>query len=378
MKRQAYVALAAAVLLLVAVAVPQTFLTTSTSTSTQPAPLTDGPPLKPSTSYQFRGVAMQAQSADKNVPFETFVDEIAQTGANTFCLSVAAFQENGSSSSIFVDARRMPSDERIEKLVQQAHDHKLQVAFMPIVLLENPGAGEWRGAIHPHELSKWWEDYENYILYYAKVAARANVDLFVVGSELVTLEENTDKWRGLIAKVRKIFPGKLTYSANWDHYKNIQFWNDLDIVGMTSYHDLCGDEKPTLEVLLKKWAPIKAEILDFQRKVNRPILFTEVGWPNLDTAAKEPWNYVRDAKGNPALQALCFESFFETWKDEPGVAGLFIWEWRNYAGQTGGDSDTSYFPGGKPAMQVIRKFFQSSGPWDKTPSSAPASSGSRP
>ena len=45
-----------------------------------------------------------------------------------------------------------------------------------------------------------------------------------------------------IAYVRQTFKGKLTYSANWDHYSGIGFWDDLDLIGMNSYWKL-GDNK---------------------------------------------------------------------------------------------------------------------------------------
>ena len=71
------------------------------------------------------------------------------TGANTICLSVAAYQENCAASSLFIEYRKVPSLARIEKLVKLAHDRGMRVILMPIILLENPGEGEWRGKIAP-------------------------------------------------------------------------------------------------------------------------------------------------------------------------------------------------------------------------------------
>lgn len=309
-------------------------------------------------SFEYRGVAMQLPSSDTASGFEQFVGEIAATGANTVCLSVAAYQENAASSSIFIDQRRTPSPEYMDRIIAAARAKNLRITFMPIVLLENPGSGEWRGLIKPHDPAVWWESYENYILHFAKIAQANHLDMFMVGSELVSMEEETDHWRQLIAKVRKVYSGKLSYSANWDHYKVVQFWDDLDVVGMTTYHDLCGDKKPSMEVLKETWKPIKKEILDWQATVGRPIFFTEVGWPNLESAAKEPWNYVKDAKSDPELQARCFDAFFQTWEGEKAVAGLFVWEWRNYPGLVGGPTETSYYPGGKPAMEIINRWFK--------------------
>ncbi len=358
LRKERWAVLGAVVLLLGAVAVPQAFLERTKLTQEQQRRL-DSPPLKASQSWEFRGFSLQLQSADPSVPFEQYIEEIARTGANTVCLTVAGYQENAASSSLFIEQRKAPSAERLEKLVRHAQDLKLRVILMPIVLLEKPGEGEWRGKIQPRQPEAWWEDYENFILHFAKIAQKTQADVFMVGSELVSLTGEVDRWRRLIAKVRKLYSGRLSYSANWDHYFNIAWWDDLDLVGMTSYYDLVGEKKPSLEVLLDSWKPIRKDVLAWQRKYKRPILFTEVAWPNQEGCAKAPWNYYGNPdKPDPATQANCFEAFFRTWKDEKVVAGVLVWEWRNNPGWNGGPQDTSYFPGGKPAMKVIEEWFR--------------------
>ena len=56
----------------------------------------------------------------------------------------------------------------------------------------------------------------------------------------------TRRWRSLIRKTRKAYKGRLSYSANWDHYKDIEWWRDLDLIGMTVYYDLVGEKKPKI------------------------------------------------------------------------------------------------------------------------------------
>ena len=377
-----WIVLAVALLLLAALAVPQALRRLLAESAGAAAAPNIGPPAKPSTAGEFRGITIQLQSYWDGTPFEKFVEEIAQTGANTVCLAVAAYQENSGSNSLFIEYRKVPSVERLAKLVRLCHDRGLRVVMMPIVLLENPGTGEWRGKINPPNPDSWWEDYENFVLFYAQEAEASKVDLFMVGSELVSIEDQTDRWRNLIRKARKAFTGRLSYSANWDHYEDIEWWHDLDLVGMTSYYDLVGDKKPSLEVLMEAWEPIKKKVLIWQKKVNMPILFTEVGWPSQEGCAKEPWNYYGSTKPDCETQTMCFDAFFRTWRDEPTISGFLIWEWRNEAYQVGGDKDFSYVPCGKPVMRVIREFFQSPGGAPKlerlTPGTMAAPSASAP
>ena len=57
-----------------------------------------------------------------------------------------------------------------------------------------------------------------------------DVEYLSVGTELVSTEKFTEKWRQLIADVRKIYHGEITYSVNWDRYGDVSFWDDLDYI----------------------------------------------------------------------------------------------------------------------------------------------------
>jgi len=325
--------------------------------------------VRPGYAGQFRGISLQLQNGSPSHPFEQYIDEIADTGANAICLIVPAYQENASSTSIFIEARKAPSDERVAKLIDYAHKRGLRVLFMPIVLLENAKEDEWRGKIGAKDWTStqtddWWERYADLVLHYAQICQQTKAEVFMVGSELISLETSEDRWRDLIAQVRQAYKGMLSYSANWDHYKPVKFWDALDIIGMTTYYDLTGGKPVTLETLMDSWKPIKKEILDWQSKIGKPLIFTEVGWPNQVTCAQYPWDYYRSMdKPDTKAQALCYEAFFKTWIGEKAAGGFLVWEWRNYPQQKIGPEDTSYVPCGKPCLKVIEKYFAMSDPW---------------
>ncbi|MBN1943732.1 MAG: hypothetical protein JW849_10610 [Phycisphaerae bacterium] len=323
-----------------------------------PPPDASWTPTTPVKTGEFRGISLQLDAPHLDHPYETFISEIARTGANTINLVVHGYQENVKSTSIFLDNRKVPSDEHLERLIRFARKKKLRVMLMPVVLLARRSGSDWRGKIAPDDWDQWWEDYTQFILRYANLAGRSGVEVFSVGSELISTETHTARWKELIAKVRQAFPGRLTYSANWDHYEAPKFWSDLDIVGMTTYFTLAKGTEPKLQEMLDSWGNIKGDILRWQKTVNRPILFTEVGWPNQVTAAEFPWNYYASPnKPDPQQQADCFESFFRTWSREQAVAGFLVWEWRNFPDQpTDPQTDTSYRPVGKPAMRVVQKY----------------------
>jgi hypothetical protein len=332
-----------------------------------PPPASRGP-LIPSRPMEFTGISLQLGSGWAGHPFEQYIGEIAATGANTVHLVIWGYQEDGASTSIFVDTRKAPSDRRLKELIgfsrggeDQTGKRALKVVLMPIVLLENPKHNEWRGQLAPSSWADWWEDYTHLILHYARIAEETQVEAYMIGSELVTVEEQEDRWRELIRRVREVYKGRLSYSANWDHYKPLKWWDAVDIIGMTSYYDLTKGKPPTLERLKRAWEPIRKGILDWRNSnyPRHPIVFTEVGWPNQVTCAHEPWNYYgAPDKPDPQAQANCFEAFFSTWMDEPAVAGYLVWEWRSYPGQKTGPEDTSYVPCGKPAQEVIERHYR--------------------
>jgi hypothetical protein len=179
-----------------------------------------------------------------------------------------------------------------------------------------------------------------------------------VGAELISTESFSDRWGRVIDEVRKIYHGKLFYSSNWDHYNRVTFWDKLDWIGMTSYHKLADEENPKEEVLLKSWSKIKKDILTWRKGIGKPILFTEVGWCSQAGASIEAWNYYRhqtSSKAGLTEQKRCYDAFIRTWSNEKSLAGAMWWEWT-----TGGcgPKDFGYTPKGKPAEEVLKRWYQ--------------------
>ena len=227
--------------------------------------------------------------------------------------------------------------------------------LIPIVLLdETEESTDWRGTIDPPDWDRWFASYREFILYYARIAAETGAEYFSVGSELISTEFFRDRWVGVIDAVREVYPGLLLYSSNWDHYEQVRAWDRLDLVGVTAYNTVSNSDKPTVEELLGFWKPIKTKLLRWQRKIGKPIVFTEVGYPSQVGASRDPWNYYMSTQVDLETQKRCFEAFFATWEDEPAVAGVYVFEWWG----EGGPEDTSYMPKGKPAMEVIRAWLE--------------------
>ena len=76
------------------------------------------------------------------------------------------------------------------------------------------------GSIHFSTLAQEQQRFESYwqaLKPYAVTAAEAGVEQFAIGTEEEWLQKNAPDslWKGLIANVRSVFPGTLTYNMNW-------------------------------------------------------------------------------------------------------------------------------------------------------------------
>lgn len=333
------------------------------TTPTKPHAAAPMAPMQPvSAKGQFRGLAIQLHGGDDVYDrYHKLIPEIADLGADTVMFVVHGWQTHAGSLDLHIDPYQSASAASLGKLLDLAAVHGMRRIVMPVILLKAPRTGEWRGKIVPpgNDWDAWFDRYRRFIDKYAKIAEAHHVELLMVGSELIKSERHTQQWRDTIASVRKVYSGSLGYSANWDHYQTtkIAFWDDLDVVGMTSYYKLAKEADPTIAEVNRNWARIKEDILAFQREVHRPIVFTEVGWCSQEGAAREGWNYFANEKATPAgqrEQAILYESFMRTWSDVPAVKGIIWWEW-DLSG--GGPKDYGYTPQGKLAETYLRLWF---------------------
>lgn len=214
----------------------------------------------------------------------------------------------------------------------------------------------WRGDLMTKNDADWLllaNAYEQYILDYAVMADSINADAFCIGTELKAMAlEKPDYWRSLIKKIRKIYKGPITYAANWDSFDQITFWDDLDFIGIDAYFPLSDDKTPQVKELLVQWQPIKDRIVRLQRKVGKPIVFTEWGYESEDYAGKTPWG----SKGevNIETQINLYESTFQSFWHEPWFLGVFIWRWSPQNELSG---TYNFTPKGKQTETVIKEWF---------------------
>lgn len=279
--------------------------------------------------------------------------EIRKSGATHVSVVVHWRQRDVRSTTLAPHPDITVPDARLRQVLREARRQKLEVFLFPIVDVEIRRPMEWRGTIAPTDVDAWWKAYEAFILHYARIAAEEKADLYSVGSELGSTEAWRDRWYHLISRVQKLYKGPLVYSANWDHYTHVSFWERVDYLGVTGYHELTRSNDASVDELTRAWAKVRAQLVAFAQKQGKPLMITEVGYTSQDGAAVHPWDYTSRARVDLEEQRRCYEAFVAAWKGEPALAGVFWWIWYG----EGGERDPGYTPRGKPAEKVLRAWF---------------------
>jgi HEAT repeats len=242
-------------------------------------------------------------------------------------------------------------------IVQNAHTAGLRVMVKPH--LEMRRHDQWHNLIEMRseaDWAEWFRGYGAYLLDHAARAQAAGADIFCVGRELDrTVIRREADWRRLIAQVRGVFHGPLVYSANFDSYEGIAFWDALDYVGISAYFSLSSDPDPVEASLEAGWARVLPRLEAVSRRFDRPVLLTEVGYPASARAAERPW----DEGGPPAepwLQARCYEATLRALAARPWIRGAYWWLWEGTAQPP--FRDPSYSIQGKPAAFVLARWYR--------------------
>jgi len=265
---------------------------------------------------------------------------------------------SSSATSIHPEPGVSTEDHLLRWVITESRARGLRVFLMPTIELLHRRPGAWRGTLAPTDWDAWWHAYARFVLHYAVLSEALGVDLFSVGSELLSTEPHVDRWRALITQVRNRFSGRLTYSANWDHFEAVAFWDALDAIGVTGYQVLSRVPDPAEEALARGFLPLRRRLDALVGRVEKPFIFTEVGYAARAGAAARPWDYVGDGAPDAQLQLRCYRALFLAWHDHPWLGGLYAWNWFG----PGGPQDSGYTPRGKPAAAVLHHWYAGRSP----------------
>jgi len=281
------------------------------------------------------------------------LDRIKATGSTTVSIVVTWYQADKRSGDVQPDGAKSATDDGVRAIAAAARDRGMTIALKPHVDVLD---GTFRGDIDPDDPAAWMRSYTGFVTHLADLATEVGATTFVIGTELETLSRRTDDWRALIDQVRQRYSGRLTYAANWvAEAERVKFWDALDLIGIDAYMPLTKDDPdPTVAELVRGWQPWRRRLASLSASVDRPVLFTELGYPSRLGAADRPSQEGDGAISQPA-QARLYEAAFRVFEDVPWFHGVWWWDWPGDGGDPARDAG-SYTPAGKLAERTMTRW----------------------
>ncbi|HEX9007949.1 MAG TPA: hypothetical protein VF837_01690, partial [Patescibacteria group bacterium] len=315
-----------------------------------------------------KGATIMPQSSTdySSFSFKQSLANLASIHAGYVTLIVPWYQSNLYSVD-FHTGWNTPTDASLIDAIKSAHTLGLKVNLK---IHAESDTGEWRAHINPSDRNTWFTNYGNILNHYAVLAQNNGVEEYTIGAELYDMTSpnvnstNTDHWRSLIAAVRKLYSGSLTYSAQHTtptEEIEIQFWDALDTIGLAAYFPLATyTANPTLDQLTSSWNDWNNSIIaPLSAKWSKPVVFTEVGYRSVSGANIEPAAYWRQGSVDLNQQSLDYQALFQYWDAQPFMTGLQLWDWSSNPG-AGGSNDSNFTPQNKPAQTLISQWYAGS------------------
>ncbi len=286
----------------------------------------------------------------------TLAQKIVPLGANWLAPIVTGYSQTITSTDIDRTSQRTPTDADLTHLIATAHAQGIKVMLKPHVDLNDPN--HWRGEISMNsetDWNFWFRNYTAFITHYAALAQTTHADMFSVGTELQGTSGRAVQWRQVVAAVRAVYTGPITYASNHGEEVFVTWWDALDAIGVDAYYPLTTIANPTVPQLKAAWVPAVAVLATLSTAYGKPVIFTEIGYQSQAGTNITPWD-VTSGVLDLEEQANCYTALLEVFRDIPWWHGVFWWSATPYRDQ-GGLTDMDFTPINKPAGEVLRGYY---------------------
>jgi hypothetical protein len=295
--------------------------------------------------------------------YKTGLDEIQQqTAARWIELSIFFTQPYDTSTTVSVDPFSATPDS-LAVGIATAHAHGYKVFVEPLLTLQHPtrNGDSWSGSVNfgnnHAATADWFQSYWLALQPYLLAAQRAGADQFAVAVELFDLEifAPDSDWNWLIEEARSVYTGSLTYDMNFTSLLfPVQPWMNspsLDALGVSLYVSIAKkNELVPLNSIPERWAATAGAELDrYARRVNHPMIITELGYRNAADAAYNPFTHTTKASPDPQLQAALYGAAVSYAESDAHIMGIYFWAW----------SLPPFSPNWLPAAQTLKHWYTS-------------------
>ena len=306
-----------------------------------------------------------------------------EMGVNCVTLNLNVCQDTFYSTKVYLDFDYSVGEEELIEMARLLHEEGIMVLFKPCMTcldgqamdkVRFPRTGIQIEGIRIDYQKAWFESYTQCLVYSAKLAQKMQAEGLILGAELYGMEDGIGidpYWRNLIARVREVYDGALTYEFTHASRKSypLNWFEELDFLSYSYYPPACPRDH--LEDPENNPSYTKEEMFNFllsrrermqeicKRFWNKPILFTEYGVRSMHGCIQIPYDYTFRTKYDGEEQANYMAATFDVFKEVPFWMGLCWWKWDetqnrpHYHLDPAGDG--GFTIQGKPAETVFRE-----------------------
>jgi hypothetical protein len=306
--------------------------------------------------------------------FERTLDETQRLGGTWVSLTPFGRVLDLAPSGVSWTFEQRYEDNRkaVLRAIGQAHRKGLRVLLVPHLWVESGG---WRGEIDPGDddaWERWSKSYGAFLKAWAEVAREGKADMLAVGVELRSWATTTHapSLVDLVREIRAVYPGPLTYAANWDDAEQTVIWGELDYIGVNAFFPLADAPGARFEKLLEGGRGVAKRLGALSREWGKSVVLTEFGYTTRPDPAVRPWEWP-DSMTNVVVdelaQAEAYAALLAPLIDEPWLAGAFVWRFYADPDDVSQEAEWGFSPRGKLAELVLRDAYAarwvSDGPW---------------
>lgn len=282
---------------------------------------------------------------------------LSDLGADAVALMPFAYQPDPRRPELAFMNRHPASetDAGVVHAARRARERGLRVLWKPHLWISWES---WPGEVEmesEEDWERWWRGYRRYVLHHAFLAAWTGSEVLSLGVELERTVGRERQWRELAAAARHLYPGALTYAANW--YRGaeaVTFWDALDLIGVDAYYPLADGPEASDELLRRGAERAVERLAALAEKTGRPVILTEVGF----AAARAPWTAPHSEGGEVSEgdQARAYQALLSALGRPPWLRGAFFWKAFSGPRRRGGRADFAFLD--RPAERAIGRWLR--------------------
>lgn len=305
------------------------------------------------------------------------VDRMAELGVTWVALMASVMQNTFASTRLYQDFEFTPGDHELEAIIARFHAKGIRVMLKPMVECHDSA---WRGNINfpdgdqqiQGRIANYWEPWfdslRQSVAHYGRLAARTGCEAYCIGCELYAAEQarHNARWSRVVAAAREAYAGPLVYDAQPPTLLTLDeppaWLGTLDAVCISYYSPAADRPGASAAEMVEKLRPTVEGLRRASEKLGGlPIIFGETGCRSAAGAAMNPSEYRTPGAYAPGEQANFLEAMCTLFWDQPWWLGFYWWKWDeqqdrpHYRADPAGD--TGFTLAGKPAADVMRRWF---------------------